>query len=83
MLAIPAKIAGCKEIVLCSPPNKEGKLHPAILYAAKIAGVSIIVKAGGIQAIAAMAYGTESVPKVYKIFGPEINMLPRQNSWLA
>lgn len=70
MLAIPAKIAGCKEIVLCSPPNKEGKLHPAILYAAKIAGVSIIIKAGGIQAIAAMAYGTESVPKVYKIFGP-------------
>jgi histidinol dehydrogenase len=70
MLAIPAKIAGCKEIVLCSPPNKEGKLHPAILYAAKIAGVSIIAKAGGIQAIAAMAYGTESVPKVYKIFGP-------------
>lgn len=70
MLAIPAKIAGCKEIVLCSPPNKEGKLHPAILYAAKIAGVSIIAKGGGIQAIAAMAYGTESVPKVYKIFGP-------------
>ena len=70
MLAIPAKIAGCKEIVLCSPPNKEGKLHPAILYAAKIAGVSIIAKVGGIQAIAAMAYGTESVPKVYKIFGP-------------
>ena len=70
MLAIPAKIAGCKEIVLCSPPNKEGKLHPAILYAAKIARVSIIAKVGGIQAIAAMAYGTESVPKVYKIFGP-------------
>ena len=70
MLAIPAKIAGCKEIVLCSPPYKEGKLHPAILYAAKIAGVSIIAKVGGIQAIAAMAYGTESVPKVYKIFGP-------------
>lgn len=70
MLAIPAKIAGCKEIVLCSPPNKEGKLHPAILYAAKIAEVSIIAKVGGIQAIAAMAYGTESVPKVYKIFGP-------------
>ena len=70
MLAIPAKIAGCKEIVLCSPPNKEGKLHPAILYAAKTAGVSIIAKVGGIQAIAAMAYGTESVPKVYKIFGP-------------
>ena len=70
MLAIPAKIAGCKEIVLCSPPNEEGKLHPAILYAAKIAGVSIIAKVGGIQAIAAMAYGTESVPKVYKIFCP-------------
>ncbi|NDW18000.1 histidinol dehydrogenase [Dysgonomonas sp. 216] len=70
MLAIPAKIAGCKEIVLCSPPNKEGKIHPAILYAAKIAGVNKIFKAGGAQAIAAMAYGTESVPKVYKIFGP-------------
>ncbi|OCW95923.1 histidinol dehydrogenase [Macellibacteroides sp. HH-ZS] len=70
MLAIPAKIAGCKEIILCSPPNKEGKLHPAILYAAKIAGVSIIAKVGGIQAIAAMAYGTESIPKAYKIFGP-------------
>lgn len=70
MLATPAKIAGCKEIVLCSPPNREGKLHPAILFAAKEAGVSKIYKAGGIQAIAAMAYGTESIPKVYKIFGP-------------
>ncbi len=70
MLAIPAKIAGCKEIVLCSPPNKEGKIHPAILYTAKEAGVSKIFKAGGIQAIGAMAYGTESIPKVYKIFGP-------------
>jgi len=70
MLAIPAKIAGCKEIVLCTPPNKEGKIHPAILFAAKVAGVSKIIKAGGIQAIAAMAYGTETVPKVYKIFGP-------------
>lgn len=70
MLAIPAKIAGCKEIVLCSPPNKEGKIHPAILYTAKVAGVSKIFKAGGIQAIGAMAYGTESIPKVYKIFGP-------------
>lgn len=70
MLATPAKIAGCKEIVLCTPPNKEGKVNPAILMAAKIAGVSKIFKAGGVQAIGAMAYGTESVPKVYKIFGP-------------
>ena len=70
MLAKPAKIAGCKEIVLCTPPNREGKVHPAILMAAKVAGVSKIFKAGGVQAIGAMAYGTESVPKVYKIFGP-------------
>lgn len=70
MLAIPAQIAGCKEIVLCSPPNKEGNIHPAVLFAAKVAGVSKIFKAGGVQAIGAMAYGTESVPKVYKIFGP-------------
>lgn len=70
MLAIPAKIAGCKEIILCTPPNKEGNIHPAILYAAKEAGVNKVFKAGGIQAIGAMAYGTESVPKVYKIFGP-------------
>ena len=70
MLAIPAKIAGCKEIVLCTPPDKQGKVNPAILYAAQVAGVSKIFKAGGVQAIGAMAYGTESVPKVYKIFGP-------------
>lgn len=70
MLAAPAKIAGCKEIVLCSPPNREGKINPAILYAAKAAGVGRIFKAGGVQAIGAMAYGTESIPKVYKIFGP-------------
>ncbi len=70
MLATPAKIAGCSEIVLCTPPNKEGKVHPAILVAARIAGVSKIFKAGGVQAIGAMAYGTESIPKVYKIFGP-------------
>ncbi len=70
MLATPAKIAGCKEIVLCTPPNKEGKVNPAILVAARTAGVSKIFKAGGVQAIGAMAYGTESVPKVYKIFGP-------------
>lgn len=70
MLAVPARIAGCKEIVLCTPPDKQGKIHPAILFAAHVAGVSRIFKAGGVQAIAAMAYGTESVPKVYKIFGP-------------
>ena len=70
MLAVPARIAGCKEIVLCTPPGRDGKVHPAILFAAETAGVSRIFKAGGIQAIAAMAYGTESVPKVYKIFGP-------------
>ena len=70
MLATPAKIAGCEEIVLCTPPNREGKVNPAILVAAKIAGVNKIYKAGGVQAIGAMAYGTESVPKVYKIFGP-------------
>ena len=70
MLATPAKTAGCREIVLCTPPNREGKVHPAILCAAHIAGVDKIFKAGGVQAIGAMAYGTESVPKVYKIFGP-------------
>ena len=70
MLATPAKIAGCKDIVLCSPPNREGKLHPAILVSARIAGVDRIYKIGGVQAIGAMAYGTESVPKVSKIFGP-------------
>ena len=70
MLAVPAKIAGCREIVLCTPPDKEGNIHPAILFAAQLAGVSKVFKIGGVQAIAAMAYGTESVPKVYKIFGP-------------
>lgn len=70
MLATPAKIAGCREIILCSPPDREGKIHPAILYAARAAGVSHVFKAGGVQAIGAMAYGTESIPKVYKIFGP-------------
>lgn len=70
MLAIPAKIAGCKEIILCTPPDKEGKIHPAILFAAQLSGVSKIFKVGGAQAIAAMAYGTESIPNVYKIFGP-------------
>ena len=70
MLATPAKIAGCREIVLCTPPNREGCVNPAILAAARIAGVNRIFKAGGVQAIGAMAYGTESVPKVFKIFGP-------------
>ena len=70
MLAVPAKIAGCKELVLCTPPGRDGKVHPAVLFAAKVAGVNRIFKAGGIQDIAAKAYGTESVPKVYKIFGP-------------
>jgi len=70
MLGIPAKLAGCKQIVLCSPPNVEGKLHPAIIYAAKLVGVTHIYKIGGVQAIAAMAYGTRTVPKVNKIFGP-------------
>ena len=70
MLAIPARLAGCRKIVLCTPPDKQGKVHPAILYAARISGVTDIYKAGGAQAVAAMAYGTESVPKVNKIFGP-------------
>ena len=70
MLAIPAQIAGCKEIVLCSPPNKEGKIHPAILYTANLCGVTKIVKVGGIQAIAGYTFGTETIPQVYKIFGP-------------
>ncbi len=70
MLGIPAKMAGCREIVLCTPPDKQGKIHPAILYVADILGISKVFKIGGAQAIAAMAYGTESVPQVYKIFGP-------------
>jgi histidinol dehydrogenase len=70
MLGIPAHLAGCKRIVLCSPPDKNGQLHPAIIYAAKLVGVTHIYKIGGVQAIAAMAYGTKTVPKVYKIFGP-------------
>ncbi|MCH3885129.1 histidinol dehydrogenase [Tenacibaculum aquimarinum] len=70
MLAIPANIAGCKEIILCSPPNKEGKINPAILYAANLCGVTKIIKVGGIQAIAGLTFGTETIPQVYKIFGP-------------
>lgn len=83
MLAVPARIAGCKEIVLCTPPNAEGKVHPAILFAAKEAGVSKIFKIGGIQAIAAMAYGTESVPKVYKIFGPGNQYVTAAKQWVS
>ena len=70
MLATPARIAGCRDIVLCTPPDRNGHVHPAILAAARVAGVSRIFKAGGVQAIGAMAYGTETVPKVFKIFGP-------------
>ena len=70
MLAVPAEIAGCNEIVLCSPPDKNGNINPAILYAANLCGVTKILKVGGIQAIAGMTFGTETIPKVYKIFGP-------------
>jgi histidinol dehydrogenase len=70
MLAIPAKLSGCEEVILCSPPDAWGNIHPAVLYAAYITGISKIFKVGGAQAIAAMAYGTESIPQVYKIFGP-------------
>ncbi|SHI74705.1 histidinol dehydrogenase [Mesonia phycicola] len=70
MLAIPANLAGCKEIILCTPPNKEGKINPAILYTANLCGVTKIFKVGGIQAIAGMTFGTETIPQVYKIFGP-------------
>ena len=70
MLAIPARLAGCKEIVLCSPPNTQGQLNPAILFTAGISGVTKIFRVGGVQAVGAMSYGTASIPKVYKIFGP-------------
>ena len=70
MLGIPAKLAGCKQVVLCSPPDKDGRLHPAIIYAAQVAGIQQLYKIGGVQSIAAMAYGTQTVPAVYKIFGP-------------
>jgi histidinol dehydrogenase len=76
MLGIPALIAGCKNVVLCTPPDREGKIHPAILYAASVCHITEIFKVGGMQAIGAMAYGTESVPKVEKIFGPG-------NSWVT
>lgn len=83
MLAIPAKIAGCTEIVLCSPPDEAGNLHPAILYAASRCGVTTICKLGGIQAVAAMTYGTESVPKTYKIFGPGNQYVTAAKQWAS
>ena len=70
MLGVPAKLAGCKEIILCTPPNEQGSIHPAIIYAASLVGITSIFAVGGAQAIAAMAYGTESIPKVHKLFGP-------------
>lgn len=83
MLAVPASIAGCREIVLCTPPDHEGRVHPAILFAAQLAGVSRVFKIGGSQAIAAMAYGTESVPKVYKIFGPGNQYVTAAKQWVS
>ncbi len=83
MLAVPAHIAGCREIVFCTPPGKDGKIHPAILFAAEAAGVNCICKVGGSQAIAAMAYGTESVPKVYKIFGPGNQYVTAAKQWVS
>lgn len=83
MLAVPARIAGCREIVLCTPPGRDGKLHPAVLFAAKVAGVRQVFKAGGVQAIAAMAYGTQSIPKVYKIFGPGNQYVTAAKQWVG
>lgn len=83
MLALPARIAGCKEIILCTPPSKNGSIHPSILYAAKEAGVNHVFKIGGIQAIGAMAYGTETVPKVYKIFGPGNQYVTAAKQWVS
>ena len=83
MLAVPARIAGCREIVLCTPPSKAGKVHPAVLYAAQVAGVNHLFKAGGVQAIAAMAYGTQSIPKVYKIFGPGNQYVTAAKQWVS
>ncbi|MDR1865908.1 MAG: histidinol dehydrogenase [Bacteroidales bacterium] len=83
MLAVPAHIAGCREVVLCTPPAKNGKVNPAVLFAAKEAGVGKIFKFGGIQAIAAMTYGTESVPQVYKIFGPGNQYVTAAKQWVS
>jgi histidinol dehydrogenase len=81
MLAVPAKIAGCKEIVLCSPPDSNGRLNPAILYTANLCGVTKIFKVGGIQAVAGLTFGTESIPKVYKIFGPGNQYVTVAKQW--
>lgn len=83
MLAVPARIAGCSEVVLCTPPGRDGKVHPAVLYAAEVAGVKRIFKVGGVQAIASMAYGTESIPKVYKIFGPGNQYVTAAKQWVS
>lgn len=83
MLAVPARIAGCREIVLCTPPGRDGKVHPAVLFAAKVAGVRQVFKAGGVQAVAAMAYGTQSIPKVYKIFGPGNQYVTAAKQWVG
>ncbi len=83
MLAIPARIAGCREIVLCSPPGPDGSLHPAILYAARRCGVTTVCRVGGIQAVAAMTHGTESIPAVYKIFGPGNQYVTAAKQWAA
>ena len=83
MLAIPARIAGCRRVILCTPPGKDGKVHPATLFAARVAGVDSIFKAGGVQAIGAMAYGTESIPRVYKIFGPGNQYVTASKQWVS
>lgn len=82
MLGIPAQIAGCKEIVLCTPAGSNGKIHPAIMYAARITGITKIFKTGGAQAVAAMAYGTQTIPKVYKIFGPGNQYVTKAKEWV-
>jgi len=81
MLAIPARLAGCKEIVLCTPPNEEGRVHPAILYTAALCGITTVFKVGGIQAIAGMTFGTTTIPKVYKIFGPGNQYVTVAKQW--
>ncbi|MEM8927321.1 MAG: histidinol dehydrogenase [Bacteroidota bacterium] len=81
MLAVPAKLAGCEEIVLCSPPDEQGKLYPAILYTAQLCGVTQIFKVGGIQAIAGMTYGTQTIPRIYKIFGPGNQYVTVAKQW--
>lgn len=83
MLGIPAVLAGCREIVLCSPPNREGQLHPAILYTAHLIGITKIFRVGGVQAIGAMALGTESIPQVYKIFGPGNQYVTAAKQWVS